>query len=166
MDARDVTNRTRRAWNIALINAHGGRWLPFDKLPEEAMSAAVVMQFGTGTRWNELDPEDIISEWETMSAIYGQKEFGLARVPTDLLKRYTLEFQDKLPSWIRPSVFGNFEAYAKWYASAGNRVPKHKVQWPCILSEFDDELFEDGWRRFHAYVKQRRPTTPVLLFPK
>ena len=166
MDVKDITNKTRRAWNTALIDTHGGRWMPFDKLPDESMSAAIVLQFGTGTRWSELAPEDIISERENMLKIYGKKEFGLASVPTALIKRYVLEFQDKLPSDFRPSVFKDFEAYGRWYASAGNRIPKHRVQWPCILSEFDDELFEDGWHRLHAYVKQRRPMVPVLLFPK
>ena len=58
--------------------------------------------------------------------------------------------------------FKTFDEYHDWYSSYGH-VPDHGDSiWPCILSCVDYELFEDGWHRFHSYVKKGLTNIPVL----
>lgn len=60
--------------------------------------------------------------------------------------------------------FKTFDEYHKWYC--GNcQIPKHEgSRWPCIVSAFPEETFEDGWHRFHSYVQQGDDTIPILAF--
>lgn len=60
---------------------------------------------------------------------------------------------------------GSFEAYHRWYVSAGD-MPNHgrSNRWPCIASSDPDELIWDGWHRMHAYIAAGDDTVPLLRY--
>jgi hypothetical protein len=87
----------------------------------------------------------------------------MAEIPTpflmkDIQKRFGA---DKFP-------FKSFNEYHQWYLNNDipERTPQYKNEkrWPCILSGFDDEVFEDGWHRFHSYYRSKHMTIPVVYF--
>lgn len=67
---------------------------------------------------------------------------------------------------IEPEIsksYATFQAYADWYCAGP--LPEHSDsdRWPCMASG-DDLVLEDGWHRFHAYVKAGHSTIPILEF--
>lgn len=96
-----------------------------------------------------------------------------SEVPVDRLKVAIMQMTDIAQS------HADFEAYHQWYVAHGD-TPQYtsKNRWPCIASEDfwrlsisnpssreakeDFEALDDGWHRFHAYVRAGHETIPVL----
>jgi hypothetical protein len=60
---------------------------------------------------------------------------------------------------------GNFPDYHRWYVGSWDReksISEYVDGFPCIISDGED-VFDDGWHRFHAYVSRGNLTTPCLL---
>ena len=95
---------------------------------------------------------------------YGHIKFGQVEMPSvdlclEIFQR-NKEIHDD---------FDSFQDYQKWYLKhiAGDKfLPRHRRtdRWPCIISGFDDDVLEDGWHRFHCYVKRKDPTVPCIFF--
>lgn len=62
--------------------------------------------------------------------------------------------------------FGDWGGYHNWYV-AHREMPDHnldKVLWPVILGSWTDEVLEDGWHRFHHYVRSGVKCIPALYY--
>ncbi len=83
---------------------------------------------------------------------YGKVKFGMCEIPTDicvdLCKKRNPDFEDD-------------------YSAFTGKPPNHPTtnRFPCILSSFNDELFQDGWNRFYCYRDRHDATIPCVYFP-
>jgi len=57
--------------------------------------------------------------------------------------------------------FSTFEAYHQWYIE-GEDVPDHGNSVYPVIQGGDNEWLDDGWHRFHSYVKKGFQRIPVL----
>jgi hypothetical protein len=93
---------------------------------------------------------------------HGDAAFGVASVPMSAARGHVMARGDLATDWK-----GDWDAYHAWYAGNGD-VPDHAPaeRWPCIMSGFGDEAFEDGWHRFHAYARAGHADVPVVFYPE
>ena len=95
---------------------------------------------------------------------YGNWKFGVADIPTQEIIKSIMQERDLKKN------FTSFPEYQNWFNESlckSSTNPKHpkKNRWPCILSSYDDEVFEDGWHRFHCYSKRGDSTIPCVYYP-
>lgn len=76
-------------------------------------------------------------------------------IPMDVLKR---DIYDSLES----NLFSSFDDYHNYYVSVHD-VKEHDEVWPVFLDSMFGCVIEDGWQRFHSYVKQGIEVVPCLL---
>jgi hypothetical protein len=95
---------------------------------------------------------------------YGSRKFGTVNIPTAVLKSAVMSRDyDIIRDW-----GGDWQAYHNWYVGMGH-MPDHDVSkplWPCVLSQMDEEVFEDGWHRFHDYCRKGVAVIPCVFFPR
>ena len=98
--------------------------------------------------------------WYVDDACMEDFVFALIDVPTEVLKfLVTTENADIAFD------HGNFPDYHRWYVGSWDReksISEYVDGFPCIISDGED-VFDDGWHRFHAYVSRGNLTTPCLL---
>jgi len=149
----------REIWNKNLIKNHNGQWFSFDDLPQEAQNAAIIYQFGSGSRWSKIEKEHIEEARQELRERTRGRLWGFVYIPTKQVKQFVFQFgKDVSKDW------KDFDSYHKWYVSCGD-TPKHRKKWPIILSGFMDEFIQDGWHRMHCYIKHGKKKIPALLFP-
>lgn len=135
------------------------RWFPehlngatvaFDDLPEPAKLALL-------RRLSECDDAPVTPE--EASPVIGDLAMRYAEVPVEAVKKAVAE------TTVAGGEHGHrdFDEYHAWYCRQG--VPDHRDgdRWPAIAWNQDDEVFEDGWHRFHSYVRAGHQTIPVLF---
>lgn len=68
---------------------------------------------------------------------------------------------------IKDQGFKNFEDYHNWYISFCD-TPFYSKQWPVILAQGScgEEIIEDGWHRFHSYIRDGIKSIPFVLYIK
>jgi hypothetical protein len=100
-----------------------------------------------------LEFEELPAPYRNAIAVYYRDEpwgelFGIGKLPTRALIDEVMrdEELDDWPSW---------REYHAWYLSLGH-VPFHQQRWAVILSKDNYETLEDGWHRFHSYVRDNR----------
>lgn len=61
----------------------------------------------------------------------------------------------------------SFEEYHSWYINHGD-TPNHSEQWAVIIGRgcISDEIIEDGWHRFHSYIKNNYNSIPFIIYRK
>ena len=103
---------------------------------------------------------DALPSGDVAPKIFADVPATLLEIPTDLVKQALMECSE-----IKNDFGSSFEAYHAWYLKS-NDVPSYGLtgRWPCILSDFKDEVFQDGSHRFHAYVAGGHETIPVLPY--
>lgn len=57
--------------------------------------------------------------------------------------------------------FNSFEEYHQWYIGGGC-IPNHGDSMYPVIEGGDDEWLDDGWHRFHSYVKHHKKEIPIL----
>jgi len=92
---------------------------------------------------------------------YGDVLFGVASVPTEAVKASVMQDEELAADWN-----GEWDRYHAWYASHAN-MPDHPRddRWPCVLSSWESETFQDGWHRFHSYCLAGDADIPVVFYP-
>ena len=166
--------------NTRMLLNYGGKKVTFNNLPTEHRKAIIWYMAVDGTAWkilddlgknindgpesNELTPANkAITESVLMAYTkkYGTKTFLYGNLPTSLLKKKTYCSLEENGGW------KSFEEAHRWYVK-NNTVSNHRKnnRWPCILADYtaDTEVFQDGWHRFHCYVRQGARKIPVLAF--
>ena len=158
--------------NKALAREFGGRVMPFRNLPRPAQLAIAHYMAVDGEAWelpgeyapNTVSAQKIRRDFERMLNFfvkkYGSKKFGYVEIPTEALIEAVMDDDE-----IR-DVYTDFEDYHHWFVSHGY-MPRHgpRGRWPVILSEFEDETLQDGWHRFHHYVRQGARMIPAVYYP-
>jgi hypothetical protein len=86
----------------------------------------------------------------------GCRRYAIASIPVAILSAAIL---------VESVVEDSFEEYHAWYVSNG-RMPDHNIKrplWPCHMSQMKYETLEDGWHRFHDYVRKGVKRIPCIL---
>ncbi len=158
--------------NQKFIAAHGGgRVFSFANLPRPHQLALIHYMAIDGEAWVIGDDETPAQALPAMVKAHRRERFGMINLPTKALLAATMEDEGI------KGVYSDFEAYHRWYvygpdSSARQEhlhhtsVPDHprRHRWPCILSCMEDETFQDGWHRFHCYVRQNARIIPCLWY--
>jgi hypothetical protein len=166
---REVRHVSRR--NQRLIREFGGEVMPYRDLPRPAQLAMAWYMAVDGEAW-ELPPEyppyvtglrEIKKNFSGMLSwfvkTYGKRKFGYVEIPADVLIESIMEDPEI------KEQFKGFEDYHRWYVRQGH-MPDHESRnrWPVILSHDDEETLQDGWHRFHEYVRQGARVIPALYY--
>jgi len=91
---------------------------------------------------------------------HGSEMFGYVEIPIEDLIEAVMHDEEI------GEQFQTFEDYHDWYLSQGH-MPRHgpRGRWPVILSSFDEETLQDGWHRFHHYIRQGARMIPAVYYP-
>ena len=118
-------------------------------LPQE--SAMATVQFSV----EENDMPDLA---EAVS-IFGDVSATLIEVPVDSVKAAFMNVPEI------SNDHADFDAYHTWYVSHGD-TPKYGAEnrWPCLATDWEDDVFIDGAHRFHSYIRDGHKTIPVLVY--
>lgn len=150
--------------SVELVSLFGGEELPYKEHSLPVQQAISQYMSVDGEAWKYLGYP--ITKWHVSrhKKVYGEQVFGLVFVPMDFLVTRVMRDNDL-------RSFGTFEAYHKWYMKAGGRGDTRfkaltENTWPCFLSCYNEETFEDGWHRFHTYFKRKVRVVPCVYFPK
>lgn len=145
--------------------------MPFRNLPRPAQLAMAFYMAVDGEAW-PLPPKyvpyevsfrtikrDFPSMLPWFVKEYGDRKFGYVEIPTEILIREIMADADI------EDQFKEFADYHRWYVKHGP-MPRHEPRnrWPVILSSEEDETLQDGWHRFHDYVRQGAEIIPALYY--
>lgn len=151
---------------------------PFKDLKRASKMALVQYMIVDGDAWKKAIPPDddypsdmSIEEIrkELMPGViehYGHELFVETTISISLLKAWIMENHLDLKK-----DFKTFDEYHAWYLTIGH-TPNHGTsRWPCILDQgnrrtYDCEVFQDGWHRFHSYVKKGYRKIPCVGYTK
>ena len=132
--------------NQEFIRLHNPTHYPtFSELPEDARKAIRV-----------YCQEGFVND-EEFAAHVATYSFLLTEIPTSDVTTAVMNREGS-------ELSGDFYEWNGHPSTWVNAVDHGDSRWPCILSGFDDELFQDGWHRFYGYVKNEHPTIKVLAF--
>jgi hypothetical protein len=147
--------------------------LPFGKLEQPYQLAVGHYMAIDGEAWSAGLPADAF--WLTreqqgrglrqslpkLVQLYGEVLFGVALLPSERVREAIMQDLE------RARDFPNWEAYHAWYSSSCV-LPKHGTanRWPVVLSDFEDEILQDGWHRVHSYLKRGDDTIPAVFYPR
>lgn len=163
------------------VGAYGGRVLLFKDLPRPFQMAMVHYMAIDGEAWEVLGAvaklafhkhspkvwaNAISKSLDLYVEEYGKEKFGMVNIPTEVLTQAIWNSKDAQESDFK-KTYGTFENYAEWYRN-GPHMPKHpaKDRWPVILGgDPIQEVLQDGWHRFHCYVKQNASIIPCIYYP-
>lgn len=166
--------------NKQLMNKHGGEIIPFKRLTMPYKLSIAWYMSMDGAAWelpfnsfylddNKLK-KSFIKNIDMFDKEYGKEKFGVMNIPVDVCKQLVIKIMEEgeyLGDGLNEKLPFKYEfkAYHKWYMS-GCGVEKHtkKNAWPCILSDFDDEFFQDGWHRFHRYIELKISSIPCVCY--
>jgi hypothetical protein len=156
-----------------LIDQYGGRAVTLQAAPDAAALALIHYMAVDGEAWSlapalkELQASD--DEWKSrfVSTLpwyreqYGDFRIGLVTVPMEGLIPLVMKSGDIVDDW------QDFGSYHAWYVGYGH-MPDHDVTqplWPVILDgKCGDEVFQDGWHRFHHYYRAGIKQVPCLYY--
>lgn len=164
----------------SLIKKYNGKVFKFKDLPKEAQAAIAHYMAIDGEAWEH--PEDfpfkttsckygeaVFERTEWWAKEYGSEKFGLVVLPTEEIIRAIMSRDSDMTDDFGKGV-ENFPAYHDWYLNHIGQMPNHKNSiWPVILrgeSGRPFEFLEDGWHRFHDYVRKEVKEIPALWYPE
>jgi hypothetical protein len=87
---------------------------------------------------------------------YGNKKFGVINIPVEVCKEEVMKHLQ--------GDFKTFNDYHTWYVSHSREKHTRRNAWPCILSDFKGEFFQDGWHRFHRYIDLKMENIPCICY--
>lgn len=162
----------------------GGEILTFKELPLEAQMALAHYMSIDGEAW-ELPPDFEIA----VNKILRKFQFGTAKANhkivaalRDAIPDFVAEYGDfeigyhpcipteKLLDAVMTQIDEEFVPNIwtqHWNKSRREYIEKYdatKPLWPVILSSFEDEALQDGWKRFDRYVRTGVPCIPALFY--
>lgn len=146
-----------------LIEKFGGKVYTFKDLPKPAQKSIFWYMAADGEAWPCSYDDSPLEALPEAIKTYGHTAFGLVNVPMKELKDTVAE-NFKADSDTKVMGWADFDAYHKWYMGDSQVEDHGKSVWPVILNCFDDELFQDGWHRFHTYVDRGVKKVPCLYY--
>jgi hypothetical protein len=167
-------------WNRHLAKKYG-KVMPFSQLPLGAKRAMIWYMAVDGEAWKmppltkklqehqgvlfgKDDPSPLIHKFilknmDFFDKHYGKVKFGLAMVPRSEIEAALMKSFKALKS--------GHDTLKEWLNEReGEGIPRHKTtDFPTIFSSYkDDGLFQDGWHRVSAYLKQKKEIIPCLYY--
>jgi hypothetical protein len=165
--------------NKALLLKYDGQQVAFRDLPPSHRKAIIWYMAADGEAWPSLGG---LADNIKVSPGRHNATPATKAITTEVLEAYTLEYGNELfiigdmpldvlkdINWFSTEIkqkFKTFDRYHQWYLSVNvGWMPKHARtdRWPCIMGD-NDELFQDGWHRFHCYVAQKAQVIPCIAF--
>jgi len=133
--------------NLNILKQYGLQFYTYEALPAEA----------------KLAIEEYRSEYDTPATIR-RRRYGLAQVPLSVVADIHLRDANRGQAACGFDLFADFAAYHRECTQQGDTpsYPSGSPRWPCIISSLEDEFFEDGHHRFHAYVNAGDTHIPCL----
>lgn len=95
---------------------------------------------------------------EEVEAFYKDELFTFEMIDIEEAKRRCMQFP------FDAGDFYSFEEYHQWYIEGGD-IPDHGDSIYPVIEGGHNEWLDDGWHRFHSYVKKGFQKIPVLSFP-
>jgi len=111
--------------------------------------------------WDATVKERIEAALPEFCEHYGDVPFGVASIPTEAAKASVMQGEDVVSDWD-----GDWDRYHAWYIGHSD-MPDHgrTDRWPCVMSSYETETFQDGWHRFHSYCRAGDADIPVVFYP-
>jgi len=100
-----------------------------------------------------LDTEKVQIWIDDFSKVNGEQEFRFGVISIE-------EVKDGVMKWLC-NEWDSFEEYHEWYRESDNTDHKDSV-FPIVLG--CEEYIEDGWHRFHSYVKKGLKEIPFVEY--
>lgn len=100
---------------------------------------------------------------------YGDMEFGIGNWPTkDIVKSIAHDENIIVDQSVEQTIEGYQPGRELGIALKGYYKSSYPQEdrWPVILSNFDDETLQDGWKRFSLYTHSGYTETPVVFYPE
>jgi hypothetical protein len=160
-----------------LRKEYGGKLVPFKDLTKPYQLAIIHYMAIDGEAWGlfgNMDcycnstPSKIKRELEKNLPEYikrhGRRKFGVMNLPIDICKKLIMKVE-AIAGESLEKEHGSFDEYHAWYTTYDMPNHTNRNPYPCILSSFNDELFQDGWHRFHRYVELKMKMIPCVYYP-
>jgi hypothetical protein len=168
-----ASRRTKR-----LAKTFGGRSVPFSKLPLPSQLAilwylaidAEAWELPDGWPYGFIDRNDpqvsleVTREFTRQIPFFmeqhGAERIGYVELPTQVLIEAVSQDPDIAEGW------DDFADYHQAYIASRRALPpaRREGNWPVILGDEEFETLQDGWGRFHSYVRAGVETIPAIYF--
>lgn len=157
--------------DLRLAKKYNGKEVAFKDLPRSHRLAIIRYMAIDGEAWESPEwyfADDLPTNKRTMNFYlkkYGDCKFGVVNIPTEVLKSEVMKGENDIGR-----DFKTFDEYHKWYISEDDSLPHYpsKNRWPCIMDATEDDnynwILEDGWHRFHSYVRSGHKTIPCIYY--
>lgn len=139
-----------------LIKKFGGKVCKLKDLPVNAQLALDHYMAIDGAAWEENN------QAERLKA-HAEESYGLVNVPLEELKKAVSDNFKADPDK-QVMTWKDFDEYHQWYMEDSVVDDHGKSVWPVILNCYKEELFQDGWHRFHSYADKGIKTVPCLYY--
>ena len=89
-------------------------------------------------------------------------KFQYGKIPTAVIIELIWNFHPEIKE-----EYDSFSEYHEWYMNHGD-TPDHTSQWAVVIGTgvVQEEIIEDGWHRFHSYIKNGFPSIPFVVYKK
>ena len=143
--------------------------LPFAELPLPYQMAMVWYMAIDGEAWDcpelfdlpEITKADVEKRMPHFIEHYGTRPFGVVTLSSETLKSAVMDDEEIASS------FSSWEDYHEWYTSHSDMPAHgHENRWPVILWNGNTETLQDGWHRFHSYIRDGHSDIPVIFYPE
>lgn len=154
-----------------LVTPYSPKIVKFKGLAVE-QRAALILYMAEGA-WDDVGspsatPKRLLSQDQLFVQAKGNTKFGLVYIPREAM----LDALTRTTSWDQTKAdygISSLEEYLGIMNEAQGHLGKYKSdKWPVILSGDKgklDELLQDGWHRFTAYINRGLKTIPCLFYP-
>ena len=96
---------------------------------------------------------------------YGNVEFGVGSWPTSaIIQSIAHDEHIDRPAEETIAIYNSPEP-DKYLENYHVKAYPEDYRWPAILSSFEDETLQDGWKRFGFYAGAGYKETPVIFYP-
>ena len=135
----------------------------FKDMPFNFQRAIVIdNEENSDVKWTKFNSVDWIKDkekvqiWiEDYAKVYLHKEFRVGEISIEELKDRIMK--------CNCFDFDDFEEYHNWYVEVGD-IPDYKDSvFPVVLSDCG-ECIEDGWHRFHSYIRNKLTKIPFVEY--
>lgn len=119
--------------------------------------------------WRELEPH----QQEAAATYHGQMQYEGGAGPDETPESYLYQVRDEPAEHVKAKVMEgdptteeghpSWDAYHQQYLG-GDEVPHHPAdkRWPVIVDDANRNYIDDGYHRFHSYVRDGAATIPTM----
>ena len=156
-----LTENFNKDVRMMIVKNHG-KIILFKNLPLPAQLALIHYMAVDGEAWEYVESNNIKRKLSFYIKKYGNIKFGYVNIPIEELTKAIIKIEKDIDS----HTFKDFKSYHNWYVDS-QEMPNHRIShlWPVILSNFNDEILQDGWHRLNDYYRKGVKMIPAVYFP-